>query len=1026
MAQLKDDVVALAREDTVRALTDRWAMIEREIAALPQSLASRDDMDIVASRLDNMHQVIRDLPGSLSTDTLETELRALAVAVEQLATQDSGGFDADARYAMESRLDEISRAISALPASPPPADPADALAIERIEARIAALATQMDQMTVDMAAPDYDARFDAIANQIDALRAQSAIPAGIPGEAIDALSARIEEIAGAVEELGHVGERQARATPELAQELNQRLAAIDSQLQTTTAMAERSHEGVMASLDNRMTELAHLIDQGERAQAAVPSIGQMEERLEEIARSLADGATAAPAGVDHLEAQIARLTESLGSVPASAPDQDSVLAAARMAAEEAVARTASQGGEAPQALTRLADDLGALETLARETDNRNAQTFEAIHDTLLKVVDHLAGLESVMRPPADAPRTPDEPDVPETVHIPDAPSLALEDERRPSEPVSPAQAAARAAMAALGDARASEPPPGADGSKSILRNMTGRFSRSRESDRSSAWEQAAEGAPSEAPALVVEDHPIEPTSEQVGLADIMARVRQERSGDQEGDTAGGEPQATADTGKSDFIAAARRAAKAAAADAQVSAPNGGKPSDAGTRTSLASILARRRRPILMGAGAILLALLSVPLIRGFLLAPDVNDQIAAEREPAAIVETMPEAANGPLAEPFLADAGDQAEPGPVAPRDVTDTPNVLGGAPDPSLTVLPGADAVTPLATEAAIGFEDGVDAAAPELGPVVDAVLTAPVASDLGLPAIPEGIGSIALREAASGGDPLALYVVGDWHMSEAGGGDMASALAWYEKSAEMGFAPAQYRAGNFSEKGFGTERDYQAAKTWYQLAAEQGNASAMHNLAVLFASGVDGEADFDSAARWFMRAAELGVRDSQFNLGILSAKGQGTDQDLIESYKWFALAAQSGDADAAAKRDEVAAVLRPDQLETARGATALWRARDVDQAANVVAVPDAWRSDAERTAATGELSADDMQQAVRNIQAILNNNGYDAGPVDGIMGGKTREAILAFQRDNGLEATGAVDQPLVEKLLQMNAANG
>jgi peptidoglycan hydrolase-like protein with peptidoglycan-binding domain len=32
--------------------------------------------------------------------------------------------------------------------------------------------------------------------------------------------------------------------------------------------------------------------------------------------------------------------------------------------------------------------------------------------------------------------------------------------------------------------------------------------------------------------------------------------------------------------------------------------------------------------------------------------------------------------------------------------------------------------------------------------------------------------------------------------------------------------------------------------------------------------------------------------------------------------------------------------------------------------------------------------------------------------GPVDGIMGQQTRNAIAAFQRDNGMEATGEVDQ--------------
>jgi len=40
--------------------------------------------------------------------------------------------------------------------------------------------------------------------------------------------------------------------------------------------------------------------------------------------------------------------------------------------------------------------------------------------------------------------------------------------------------------------------------------------------------------------------------------------------------------------------------------------------------------------------------------------------------------------------------------------------------------------------------------------------------------------------------------------------------------------------------------------------------------------------------------------------------------------------------------------------------------------------------------------------------IQEALNKNGYPAGPVDGIPGGKTDAAIRAYQRDNGWQPTG------------------
>ncbi len=46
----------------------------------------------------------------------------------------------------------------------------------------------------------------------------------------------------------------------------------------------------------------------------------------------------------------------------------------------------------------------------------------------------------------------------------------------------------------------------------------------------------------------------------------------------------------------------------------------------------------------------------------------------------------------------------------------------------------------------------------------------------------------------------------------------------------------------------------------------------------------------------------------------------------------------------------------------------------------------------------------------AVRKLQELLNALGYDCGSVDGIFGSKTKAAVLAFQKANGLGADGIV----------------
>ena len=58
-------------------------------------------------------------------------------------------------------------------------------------------------------------------------------------------------------------------------------------------------------------------------------------------------------------------------------------------------------------------------------------------------------------------------------------------------------------------------------------------------------------------------------------------------------------------------------------------------------------------------------------------------------------------------------------------------------------------------------------------------------------------------------------------------------------------------------------------------------------------------------------------------------------------------------------------------------------------------------------------------MKKAIRNIQLILAKNGYDAGSPYGVLGGKTKKAIAAYQAANSMKATGEVDEALVRSLL-------
>ncbi len=275
------------------------------------------------------------------------------------------------------------------------------------------------------------------------------------------------------------------------------------------------------------------------------------------------------------------------------------------------------------------------------------------------------------------------------------------------------------------------------------------------------------------------------------------------------------------------------------------------------------------------------------------------------------------------------------------------------------------------------------------------------------------------ALRSAAVAGNPAAQYEVGQRYANgENVPQDLAQAAYWYGLAADQGLAIAQYRLAALYEKGRGVAQDNAKARGLYEKAATQGNVKAMHNLAVIYAEGRGTRQDFTSAARWFNAAADYGLGDSQYNLAILQERGLGVTQDLELAYKWLAIAAKGGDKGAAQKREEVGSKLDPAKLARAKVAVETWSPKRPDPAANGdLSGMGSWAS-----AMNGDMTASIAPAVATNdvgrAQAMLMKLGYDPGSSDGLMGPRTRDAIAAYQRSAGLEATGSVNAALLMSL--------
>lgn len=1036
LEQVRETLSELAREDTVRSMDERWQSLQHRAAGAKADPA----VEALAERLDKINDAVNALPESLSLRSLEDKVRTLAGAVESFADGRHASGDDQKLESLEARLDEISRAIAAASSGPLDHGP-----LERIEARIAALTEQIGEG--DSLPNELFDRLNQLSDRIEDVARRASLPeraiedlaghvadiaakleSGVSGHRdgaiIDSLERRFSELANLLEE------RQLHAAAEgkaLFSELDRRLEDLTARFATQPAGAGSDPE-LLRALDEKFADLSERIDS--RPVQSPGLTADLERRLAEISSRL-DSSSGKVSDIDpklirSLESQVADLTAHL-SRPAHATEgldslaprlddieksladqRDAIISAARAAAENAV-RTLGTDGIPDEDAAALAGDLKTLEGLFRKSDDRNSRTFEAIHDTLLKVVDRLGALET--RPARTAESK---------ISVASAPPIAPEafepaqEEPAPAVPAgkasllggltrnnrSPAEAAAEAAEAAVKSSPRDEEPASA-GKKSMLgglaRALTGRKAdvehATSDKKRVSEPVMSNEASLDEPLDASAEDKPLDPGSGAPNLNAIMKRVRDER--------AQGASKADPGAAKADFIAAARRAAQAAAAEAD-SFKRGSEKGGSSRKFGAGEFLRAKRKPILMAAAAIMMALAGLQLGKAFFGGGEMTaaDGTSADGLPPLVASAPSEP------EELTVDTMDE----PAAPVRVIDNaseaPARADMTPEPATEIADeGEDATV---TDGEMALADPMEAVPATAEPMVEAMETS-------YEPAPVEAGPIALREAADSGDPRAMFEIGSRYADGRGvTADLAKAATWYERAAEMGLAPAQYRIGNLYEKGVGVERDLGKAKTWYQMAADQGNASAMHNLAVLFAMGGDGVRDNDSAARWFVRAAELGVKDSQFNLGILSAKGLGVPQSLEESYKWFALVAKAGDKDAASKRDEVAKALRPEQLAKARAATDLWKPKPVVEEANTVDIPETWRESEATTAGI------DMKQAIRNIQAILNKNGYDAGPADGIMGDRTKTAIAQFQNDNGMDATGEIDEPLVRALLE------
>ncbi len=205
------------------------------------------------------------------------------------------------------------------------------------------------------------------------------------------------------------------------------------------------------------------------------------------------------------------------------------------------------------------------------------------------------------------------------------------------------------------------------------------------------------------------------------------------------------------------------------------------------------------------------------------------------------------------------------------------------------------------------------------------------------------------------------------------------AEALSAYRKAAEAGGKHSQFMLANMYLAGEGVKRDPEQYLAWMRQSAGNGYPPANYLMGM-----VSLRSNPAAAAKHFMRAAEGEHGAAMHMLGLMYAGGTGVPQSEAEALRWFRMAAAQG-----------------------------------------IPVQKGFMTEAGLQSYRNSLKAPGRQVAekggkglIREIQQRLKDLGYQPGAADGVPGSKTRAAIEAYQRANGLQPDGLASAALLESL--------
>ena len=261
---------------------------------------------------------------------------------------------------------------------------------------------------------------------------------------------------------------------------------------------------------------------------------------------------------------------------------------------------------------------------------------------------------------------------------------------------------------------------------------------------------------------------------------------------------------------------------------------------------------------------------------------------------------------------------------------------------------------------------------------------------------------------------DLAAIYVAGHGGVGQ----NFERASLWFEEAAHSGIANARYNLGVLYHQGIGVEQDTDKAFNWYKTAAALGHPEAQYNLGIAYIEGIGVPYNPQNAAIYFENAANGGVMEAAYNLGLIYENGLLGKTQPDTALMWYKRAADQGSPEAKAALEQLAKTLGMtiadvnkliEGMEVLNTASAQKKTEKLEQA-DVV-------SD-KRADATQPSPQDSQQNLVASVQEQLMALGLYPGPVDGVEGMMTSDAVRSYQSRNNLDVDGEITSELLSHM--------